>query len=161
MTAGIAEVSVERKTGRIRVHSYWIASDAGLIVQPENSSAQLESAVVYGLSAALTEELTVKAGAIRETNFHQYRVLRMADMPEIHTKLVVTDNSPTGMGSGRARGRTGNRQRRFQAYRGARAAAADDSRARARGAERRGDDQSLDLYLGRSPARVMRCITLR
>ena len=98
LTAGIAEVSVERKTGRIRVHSYWIASDAGLIVQPENSSAQLESAVVYGLSAALTEELTVKAGAIRETNFHQYRVLRMADMPEIHTKLVVTDNSPTGMG---------------------------------------------------------------
>ena len=65
----------------------------------EELDAQSESAVVYGLSAALTEESTVKeVGAIRETNFHQYRVLRMADMPEIHTKLVVTDNSPTGMG---------------------------------------------------------------
>jgi isoquinoline 1-oxidoreductase beta subunit len=58
----------------------------------------MESAVVYGLSAALTEELTVKAGAIRESNFHQYRVLRMSDVPEIHTKLLVTDHPPTGMG---------------------------------------------------------------
>ena len=98
LTAGIAEVSVDRKSGRIRVHNYWIAADPGLVVQPDNSHAQLESAVVYGLSAALTEELTVKQGAIRESNFHQYRVLRMSDMPEIHTKLLATDNPPTGMG---------------------------------------------------------------
>ena len=97
-TAGVAEVSVDRKTGRIRVHNYWVAADPGIVVQPENSHAQLESAVVYGLSAALTEELTVKDGAIKESNFHQYRVLRMADMPEIHTKLVATNNPPTGMG---------------------------------------------------------------
>ena len=97
-TAGVAEVSVDRKTGRIRVHNYWVAADPGIVVQPENSHAQLESAVVYGLSAALTEELTVKGGAIKESNFHQYRVLRMADMPEIHTKLVATNNPPTGMG---------------------------------------------------------------
>lgn len=97
-TAGVAEVSVDRKTGRIRVHNYWIAADPGIVVQPENSHAQLESAVVYGLSAALIEELTVKGGAIQESNFHQYRVLRMGDMPEIHTKLVATDNPPTGMG---------------------------------------------------------------
>ena len=98
LTAGIAEVSVDRKSGRIRVHNYWLAADPGLAVQPENCHAQMESAVVYGLSAALTEELTVKAGAIRESNFHQYRVLRMSDVPEIHTKLLVTDNPPTGMG---------------------------------------------------------------
>jgi isoquinoline 1-oxidoreductase beta subunit len=97
-TAGVAEVSLDRKSGRIRVHDYWVAADPGIVVQPENSHAQLESAVVYGLSAALTEELTVKGGAIRESNFHQYRVLRMSDMPEIHTKLIVTDNPPTGMG---------------------------------------------------------------
>jgi isoquinoline 1-oxidoreductase subunit beta len=97
-TAGVAEVSVDRKTGRIRVHNYWVAADPGIVVQPENSHAQLESAVVYGLSAALTEELTVKGGAIKESNFHQYRVLRMSDMPEIHTKLVATNNPPTGMG---------------------------------------------------------------
>jgi isoquinoline 1-oxidoreductase beta subunit len=98
LTAGVAEVSVDRRTGRIRVHDYWIAADPGIVVQPNNSHAQLESAVVYGLSAALTEELTVKAGAIRESNFHQYRVLRMSDMPEIHTRLIATDHPPTGMG---------------------------------------------------------------
>lgn len=97
-TAGVAEISVDRKSGRIRVHDYWVAADPGIVVQPENAHAQLESAVVYGLSAALLEELTVKAGAIRESNFHQYRVLRMSDMPEIHTRLVATDNPPTGMG---------------------------------------------------------------
>jgi isoquinoline 1-oxidoreductase beta subunit len=98
LTAGVAEVSVDRKSGRIRVHNYWVAADPGIVVQPMNSHAQLESAVVYGLSAALSEELTVKGGAIRESNFHQYRVMRMADMPQIHTKLIVTDNPPTGMG---------------------------------------------------------------
>ena len=98
LTAGVAEVSVDRKSGRIRVHNYWVAADPGIVVQPMHSHAQLESAVVYGLSAALSEELTVKGGAIRESNFHQYRVMRMADMPQIHTKLVVTDNPPTGMG---------------------------------------------------------------
>jgi isoquinoline 1-oxidoreductase beta subunit len=98
LTAGVAEVSVDRRTGRIKVHDYWIAADAGIIVHPENAHAQLESAIVYGLSAALLEELTVKGGAIRETNFHEYRVLRMSDMPEIHTKILATDNPPTGMG---------------------------------------------------------------
>ena len=98
LTAGVAEVSVDRKSGRIRVHNYWIAIDAGIIVQPENAHAQLEGAIVYGLSAALTEELTVKAGAIQQNNFHQYRVLRMSDMPEIHTRILATDNPPTGIG---------------------------------------------------------------
>jgi isoquinoline 1-oxidoreductase beta subunit len=96
-SAGIAEVSLERN-GKIRVHNYWIAGDAGIIVQPENAHAQLESAVVYGLSSALSEELTFKDGAVQQTNFHQYQVLRMSDMPEIHTRVIVTDNSPTGLG---------------------------------------------------------------
>jgi isoquinoline 1-oxidoreductase beta subunit len=97
-SAGIAEVSLERKTGKIRVHHYWIAGDAGIIVQPQNAHAQLESAVVYGLSSALSEELTFKNGAVQQTNFHQYQVLRMSDVPEIHTKIIVTDNAPTGLG---------------------------------------------------------------
>ncbi len=97
-TVGIAEVSVDRKSGRIRVHDYWMAADPGIVVQPENAHAQLESAIVYGLSAALTEELTVKDGAVQQRNFHDYRVLRMGDMPEIHTKIVSSDAAPTGMG---------------------------------------------------------------
>ena len=54
--------------------------------------------MVYGLSAALLEELSVKDGAIQQTNFNDYLVLRMSDMPEIHTKIIATDNPPTGMG---------------------------------------------------------------
>jgi isoquinoline 1-oxidoreductase beta subunit len=97
-SAGIAEVSLDRKTGKIRVHHYWIAGDAGIVVQPENAHAQLEGAVVYGLGSALTEELTYKDGAVQQTNFHQYQVTRMSDMPEIHTRVIVTDNAPTGLG---------------------------------------------------------------
>jgi len=97
-SAGIAEVSLDRKTGKIRVHDYWVAGDPGIVVQPENAHAQLESAVVYGLSSALSEELTFKNGAVVQTNFHQYQVLRMSDMPEIHTRVIATDNPPTGLG---------------------------------------------------------------
>jgi len=97
-SAGVAEVSLDRKTGKIRVHEYWVVGDAGIIVQPENAHAQLESAVVYGLSSALSEELTFKDGAVQQTNFHQYQVLRMSDVPMIHTKILVTDNAPSGLG---------------------------------------------------------------
>jgi len=98
LSAGVAEVSVNRGSGAIKVHNYWIAVDPGLVIQPENTHAQLESAVVYGLSAALVEELTIKGGAVQQNNFHTYRVLRMSDMPEIHTKIVASSGPPTGMG---------------------------------------------------------------
>jgi isoquinoline 1-oxidoreductase beta subunit len=97
-SAGVAEVSVDRGSGKIKVHNYWVAVDPGLVIQPDNVIAQLESAVVYGLSAALLEELTIKDGAVQQSNFHDYQVLRMSDLPEIHTRVVTTDNPPTGMG---------------------------------------------------------------
>src|SRR5207247_1701185 len=98
LSAGVAEVSVNRDTGKIKVHNYWVAVDPGLVIQPDHVHGQLESAVVFGLSAAMLEELTVKGGAIQQTNFDDYPVLRMSDLPEIHTKIVTTDNPPTGMG---------------------------------------------------------------
>jgi isoquinoline 1-oxidoreductase beta subunit len=98
LSAGVAEVSLDAKTGKIKVHNYWIAVDPGLVIQPDNVHAQLESAVVYGLSAALIEELSVKDGAIQQTNFDNYPVLRMSDMPEIHTRIVASNGPPTGMG---------------------------------------------------------------
>jgi len=98
LSAGVAEVSVNRRSGKIRVHNYWIAVDPGLVIQPENVHAQLESAVVYGLSAALVEELQIRNGAIAQSNFHDYKVLRMSDMPEIHTRIVASEAAPTGMG---------------------------------------------------------------
>jgi isoquinoline 1-oxidoreductase beta subunit len=98
LSAGVAEVSLNRKSGKLRVHDYWIAVDPGIVIQPDNVHAQLESAVVYGLSAALLEELNVRNGAIAQSNFHDYPVLRMSDMPQIHTRIVASDAPPTGMG---------------------------------------------------------------
>lgn len=98
LTAGVAEVSVDKASGKIKVHNYWIAVDPGLVVQPENAQAQVESAIVYALSGALSEELTMKDGAIQQSNFNDYHVLRMSDMPELHIKIMATDNPPTGMG---------------------------------------------------------------
>jgi len=98
LSAGVAEVSVNRRSGKIKVHNYWVAVDPGRVIQPDNVHAQLESAVVYGLSAALIEELQIRNGAIAQSNFHDYKVLRMSDMPEIHTRIVASEAAPTGMG---------------------------------------------------------------
>jgi isoquinoline 1-oxidoreductase beta subunit len=89
---------VDRNSGKIKVHNYWIAVDPGLVIQPDNVRAQLESGVIYGLSAALLEELRVKDGAVQQSNFNDYPVLRMSDVPEIHTRIVATNHAPTGMG---------------------------------------------------------------
>jgi len=98
VSAGVAEVSIDDKTGKIKVHNFWIAVDPGLVIQPDHVHGQLESAVIYGLSAALIEELAVKDGIVQASNFDNYPVLRMSEVPEIHTKIVVSDNPPTGMG---------------------------------------------------------------
>ncbi len=98
VAAGVAEVSVDRSTGQIKVHQYWTAADPGLVIQPESVLGQLEGGAVYGLSVALLEELTIKGGAVQQTNYNDYPVLRMADMPEIHTRLVKSNAAPTGMG---------------------------------------------------------------
>ena len=98
LSAGVVEVSLNRQTGKIKVHHMWLAVDPGLAIQPTNVLAQLEGAAVFGLSVALLEELTIKDGAPVQSNFNDYPVLRMSDMPEIHTKLVKSDAAPTGMG---------------------------------------------------------------
>jgi isoquinoline 1-oxidoreductase beta subunit len=96
-SAGVAEVSVNCGTDKIKVHNYWVAVDPGIIVQPVNVHAQAESAVVYGLSAALLEELTFKDGTVEQRNFNDYPVLRIADLPEIHTRIVASGAEPSGM----------------------------------------------------------------
>ena len=98
VAAGVAEVSLDAQSGKITVHQYWTAADPGLVIQPESVLGQLEGGAVYGLSVALLEELTIKAGAVQQTNYNDYPVLRMADMPEIHTRIVRSDAAPTGMG---------------------------------------------------------------
>ena len=71
LSAGVAEISLDQKTGKIKVHNYWVAADPGLVIQPDHVHAQLESAVVYGLSAALIEEFAVKDGTVQAIELRQ------------------------------------------------------------------------------------------
>lgn len=97
--AGAVEVSLDKQTGKISVHKVWVAVDGGLIVQPESARHNVESAIVYGLSGALHERLTIKDGAVLQSNFHDYNVMRMADLPEeMHVQFVDVDTRPTGLG---------------------------------------------------------------
>src|SRR5437016_4463317 len=95
--AMVAEVSVERKTGMISVHEIWSAVDTGVALQPKNVERQIESAVVFGLSG-LKEKLLYKDGVPQQSNFHDYPVLRMNEVPKITVKVIVTDNKPGGIG---------------------------------------------------------------
>ena len=95
--AHVAEVSVDK--GQIKVHRVTSAFDCGLAVNPLTITAQVESAVVYGLSAALYGKVTLKDGVVEQSNFHDYPVLRMAAMPKMHVHIVDTGAvSPTGVG---------------------------------------------------------------
>ena len=97
--AGAVEISLERASGAIRVHKVWVAVDGGLIVQPEQAKHNVESAIIYGLSSVLHERVTIKAGKVEQSNFHDYRLMRMSDVPEeMHVRFVDVDTRPTGLG---------------------------------------------------------------
>jgi isoquinoline 1-oxidoreductase beta subunit len=97
--AEVAEVSVDRKTGKIRVHKVWAAIDGGIIVQPEAAKRNVESGVHYGLSSVLKERATIKNGAVEQSNFHDYEVLRMAEAPEeLYVEFLDRPTKPTGLG---------------------------------------------------------------
>jgi len=98
VSAGIAEVSVNEETGIITVHRYWMAIDAGFIVSPRNTEAQMEGNIVYGISSALKERISVNAGSVDQSNFHDYPVLRMNEMPELHVRALASDGPPSGVG---------------------------------------------------------------
>ena len=94
--AQVAEVSVE--AGHIRVHRVFCALDAGTVIHPDTVEAQMQSAVVFGLSAALDGEITVTRGRVDQGNFPDSPVLTMADMPHIETRWIRSDEPPGGVG---------------------------------------------------------------
>jgi isoquinoline 1-oxidoreductase beta subunit len=97
--AGVVEISLDRGSGKIRVHKVWVAVDGGIIVQPEMARRNIESGIVYGLSSVLKERATMKNGTVMQSNFHDYEVLRMSEAPEeIHVEFVDSDTRPTGLG---------------------------------------------------------------
>ena len=96
--AGIAEVSLDRSSGQIKVHNFWCTIDCGIAVQPDNIIAQTESSIVYGLGMTMSERISIKDGVVEQSNFYDYQLPRMSDVPEMHIELIKTDNHPTGAG---------------------------------------------------------------
>ena len=96
LAAGVAEISVDEESSRIRVHRFWCAVDGGIIVQPHNARAQIEGGIVNGLSTALFERVTLGDGRVQQSNFHDYPILRMSDMPDIDVRFIPFARTPDG-----------------------------------------------------------------
>ncbi len=97
-TAAVVEISIDDKSGAIKVHHVWAAVDAGLAVQPKNVVAQMRSAMTFGLGAALREQIHIKDGVVQERNFDSYQVLRQSDVPPMDVKVISNSHEPTGIG---------------------------------------------------------------
>jgi len=95
--AQVAEVEVG-SDGEIRVRRIVCAVDCGTIINPDTVVAQMQSGVIFGISGALWGEITLKDGRVEQSNFHDYRVLRMNETPEIEVHLVRNLEAPGGMG---------------------------------------------------------------
>jgi len=94
--AHVIDASVEGN--RVRVHRVVSAIDCGRVVNPQLVAAQIESAVIFGLSAALKQRITFKRGEVQEKNFGSYKALRMFECPVIETHIVPSTEEPTGIG---------------------------------------------------------------
>jgi isoquinoline 1-oxidoreductase beta subunit len=94
--AEVAEVSVVK--GAIKVDRIVAAVDCGRVVHPDGVAAQVEGGVAYALSAALKGAITIKDGRCEQSNFHDFQVLRMPEMPKVEVHLVKSDAPPTGVG---------------------------------------------------------------
>jgi len=98
MTGTIAEISLDKESGEIRVHNLWCAADVGQPVQRGTIEAQLEGSLIFSLSAALKERITIRDGQVEQTNFHDYPVLRMAETPEIAVDIITSGSIPLPVG---------------------------------------------------------------
>jgi isoquinoline 1-oxidoreductase beta subunit len=94
--AMVAEVSVE--AGTVRVHRVVCAVDCGLVVNPDTVKAQMEGGIAFGLTAGLHGEITIENGRVQQSNFHDYPLLTIAEMPTVEVYIVENDRRPTGVG---------------------------------------------------------------
>ena len=95
--AQVAEVSVG-SDGGVRVHRVVCAADCGITVNPDTVEAQMQSSIVYGLTAALYGEITIERGRVAQSNFSDYPMLRLGETPEIEVHLVPSEAPPGGVG---------------------------------------------------------------
>jgi len=95
--AQVVEASVE-KGGAVRVHRVVCAVDCGLVINPDTVRAQMEGGIIFGLTAALKTEITLKEGRVEQGNFDDYQMLRIFESPEIEVHIVPSGENPTGVG---------------------------------------------------------------
>jgi isoquinoline 1-oxidoreductase beta subunit len=95
--AEVAEVSLA-KDGSVRVHKVTVAADVGRMVNPDTVEAQIMSAVVFGMGAAIMQEITLDKGRVQQTNFDSYPVVRMNEAPVVDIVLVNSTEKPGGIG---------------------------------------------------------------
>jgi len=96
--AQVAEISLDRKAGTVRVHKVVAAVDCGRYVNPETIHAQIEGAIIYGLSAALKGEITIANGRVEQANFNDYDLVRIDEAPQIEVHIVESKDGPGGIG---------------------------------------------------------------
>ena len=92
----IARVSIVND--KPKVHDVWCAIDCGMVINPDGVIAQMEGGMIFGLSAALYGRIDIEDGGVMQSNFHDYRMVRMADAPRLHVALVPDGSSPGGVG---------------------------------------------------------------
>jgi len=95
--AQVAEVSVS-PAGEVRVHRVVCAVDCGMYVNPDTIEAQMQGAIVFGLTAALKGQITIDKGRVQQSNFNDYEMLRLAEMPVVEVYIVPSSEAPGGIG---------------------------------------------------------------
>ncbi|HEY4366776.1 MAG TPA: molybdopterin cofactor-binding domain-containing protein [Steroidobacteraceae bacterium] len=95
--ATVAEVEVD-KNGDIRMRRIVSAVDTGIVVNPDTVVAQLQGGIIFGLTAALYGEITIDKGRVQQSNFNDYRMLRIDEVPPIEVHLIRSDEAPGGIG---------------------------------------------------------------
>jgi isoquinoline 1-oxidoreductase beta subunit len=97
-TASVVQAKVDPATGKVQIEKITCAVDCGIVVNPDGARSQIEGSLLFGVSNALKERGTVARGALVQSNFHDYQVLRMDEVPEIEVHLVDSTEYPTGLG---------------------------------------------------------------
>ena len=97
VVAEICEVAVD-PAGATRVEKIVAVVDCGIVINPESARAQIEGAILFGLSAALGEQITIEAGKVAQSNFHDYPLLRLPQAPAIEVEFIASNAPPGGLG---------------------------------------------------------------
>jgi isoquinoline 1-oxidoreductase beta subunit len=94
--AQVADVRVEE--GRVRVQRVTCVVDCGLAIHPDTVAAQMEGAIAFGLTAALKSHVSIRGGCVEQSNFHDFPILTMAEMPDVSVHIIPSRESPGGIG---------------------------------------------------------------